>query len=359
MQNVRVEFEQITIDEDLRHYLDGRPFTGVVIGNYPNGQLASETAFYGGFETGFSRSWHRNGQIRSDIAPGDDYDSLQWYTVREWHANGQIREIYRMLGPGRAKEVKEWDDSGCVVQHTVAAGHSPLIPDVPDHKWLDVGPMATGLEWLEESNRFAGTELSELHVWPESALTSIPSRTAATAHLRGDLHVGATKQLEHDGVAYVGIEYELFSDGAVKSERAIAEGYPNGYRRSWYRSGQIRIDAEFCPNVSESPGPIRYLREWHPGGKIKRILRLRDFVAVEEKAWNEEGTLTFQFLEHPPDYAPRHVGFHQQPEGKVSFEVVENPLALQTPYDRITHIPDEPSGEWLKVGPPETGLEQQ
>ena len=91
----KVEVPKIVVDVDelkLRNglaYFEGKPFTGVAVGKYPNGQKNSEATFKEGEQHGLETTWYSNGQKEYEaIFEDGKKDGLK--TV--WRKNGQKKE---------------------------------------------------------------------------------------------------------------------------------------------------------------------------------------------------------------------------------------------------------------------------
>jgi antitoxin component YwqK of YwqJK toxin-antitoxin module len=62
---VRVNEDLFDFDDDVRLY-EGKPFTGIAFGEYPNSKLKRELPYKDGFPEGLCREWHSNGQLERE-----------------------------------------------------------------------------------------------------------------------------------------------------------------------------------------------------------------------------------------------------------------------------------------------------
>jgi len=104
---VRVNEDLFDFDDDLRLY-EGKPFTGIAFGEYPNSRLKRELPHRDGFPEGLCREWHPNGQLE-----------CEWFAVRgravgkikEWFENGTIQSIGE-YEYGIEMRYEQWDKTG-------------------------------------------------------------------------------------------------------------------------------------------------------------------------------------------------------------------------------------------------------
>jgi antitoxin component YwqK of YwqJK toxin-antitoxin module len=88
---VRVEWNEVSyepsVGPDGSYLYQGKPFTGIRYGLYPNGGLECEEEYRHGLQWGLSRGWYRSGAIRHKATL---YQGGLHGACREWHQNGQL-----------------------------------------------------------------------------------------------------------------------------------------------------------------------------------------------------------------------------------------------------------------------------
>ena len=103
----RVDFDEIEFNDDDLAFLNGEPFTGIVVAVHPNGARA-ENGYRNGVIEGLQRKWYPSGQLEKEgiVVCGQGTS-----TVTEWYENGQMkRRAYCRFGfPVR---VQEWTQHG-------------------------------------------------------------------------------------------------------------------------------------------------------------------------------------------------------------------------------------------------------
>ena len=74
-----VDWEQIEERDDLG-YFEGKPFTGVAVWKYPNGQKFSEGTYKDGKQHGLYTAWYLNGQKKYEftLKAGELISSKNW-----------------------------------------------------------------------------------------------------------------------------------------------------------------------------------------------------------------------------------------------------------------------------------------
>lgn len=103
-----VDFGDLDTDQHGRCTLDGRPYTGLAIETFPDGEPRSEAHFRAGLMEGAVKEWYEDGQIESDevFHRGDLHGPC-----KSWHPNGQLSEdgTYQY---GICLARQEWDEAG-------------------------------------------------------------------------------------------------------------------------------------------------------------------------------------------------------------------------------------------------------
>lgn len=106
----RVDGDDLEWEGQLQTW-NGKPFTGIEVWRFPNGELESEVTYKEGLADGRSRMWDENGQLRADYTCrlGAVHGNC-----RKWHANGQLAEDGKYEWGVRVEE-KEYDEQGRLV----------------------------------------------------------------------------------------------------------------------------------------------------------------------------------------------------------------------------------------------------
>jgi antitoxin component YwqK of YwqJK toxin-antitoxin module len=71
----------------MRISKNGDPLTGIVFGNYKNGQIAFEDNYENGIANGPYKQWNKNGQLILEI---NYKNGLKEGLERTWYDNGQL-----------------------------------------------------------------------------------------------------------------------------------------------------------------------------------------------------------------------------------------------------------------------------
>ena len=104
---LRVLYDDVEFDDQLA-LVNGKPFTGIIFAQHPNGQLEAEKNYKEGLPEGLQREWYPNGQLKHE-----------WNAIRghgsslatEWYENGQMkRRTYCRFG--WQVRVQEWTQRG-------------------------------------------------------------------------------------------------------------------------------------------------------------------------------------------------------------------------------------------------------
>ena len=108
--------------DDLR-YFEGKPFTGVAVEKYKNGQKSAELNYKAGKMHGLHTGWHENGQKKKEINYKDGKrDGLR----TGWHENGQKREEGNFKG-GKLMTSVVWKPNGKKCPHTNLADGNGIV----------------------------------------------------------------------------------------------------------------------------------------------------------------------------------------------------------------------------------------
>ena len=110
MMNI-VDFDDLDTDQRGRCLLDGRPYTGLAIESFPDGNPRSEAHFRAGLLAGSAKEWYEDGQIESDEF---FHRGMLHGPRKSWHPNGQIREV-GTYQHGACLARREWGQAGDLV----------------------------------------------------------------------------------------------------------------------------------------------------------------------------------------------------------------------------------------------------
>jgi hypothetical protein len=106
---IRVDFDEIYIDyvgRDQYWMWQDRRFTGVSVEVGVNGNIVSETTYVDGIENGPERTWHYNGQLKSE--GGSRWNRPHGF-FKEWYESGQLR-MEGLIKLGYVVWRKEYDE---------------------------------------------------------------------------------------------------------------------------------------------------------------------------------------------------------------------------------------------------------
>ena len=128
---VVVDYEKLERRDGL-WYFEEKPFTGVAVMKYPNGQKRGEITWKDGKQDGLYTAWHENGQKMGEVTYKDGKLhglGTGWYengqkrgegTFKDgkphglgtkWYENGQKKEE-RTHKDGKLISEKRWDEDG-------------------------------------------------------------------------------------------------------------------------------------------------------------------------------------------------------------------------------------------------------
>jgi antitoxin component YwqK of YwqJK toxin-antitoxin module len=129
---VVVDFDQL--EGERFRYFKGKPFTGIAVSKWPNGQKKEERPYKKGDRHGLFTKWHPNGQKSEEFKMSSDHPvgrSTYWYDngqkkseippyepwgrhglQTEWHRNGQKKEESTYKKGDRWGLSTEWHENG-------------------------------------------------------------------------------------------------------------------------------------------------------------------------------------------------------------------------------------------------------
>lgn len=99
------------------------------------------------------------------------------------------------------------------------------------------------------------------------------------------------------GRPFTGVAFEIDSNGQIAIEEDIVDGYPDGYSREWYPSGQIKREHYAKRYASYShikrEDQFGWTKEWFENGVLKREVIRHFYVEIRDSMWNEQGELIY------------------------------------------------------------------
>jgi len=110
---MRVDVNDVEMDDDLKVYLRGEPFTGEVVEHDPDGRLIGLTTYFNGVEDGPSAAWYPDGTPR---AKGEAVNGMGIGLHETWFPNGRLAAQDEFDGTGRHLARRRWDEAGRLVE---------------------------------------------------------------------------------------------------------------------------------------------------------------------------------------------------------------------------------------------------
>lgn len=109
---LRVDFDDLELTDELIHYWQGKPFTGIAYEYGAEGKLLSEMSFVDGKEQGVAHEWYPSGQLKEEkeYREGSLHGQSQ-----EWYKNGLLKSLSH-YEYGILVDRKEWDKQGNLVK---------------------------------------------------------------------------------------------------------------------------------------------------------------------------------------------------------------------------------------------------
>lgn len=106
---MRVNIDDLDVDDDLQYLYNGEPFTGEAVETAPTGEVIALTNFRDGIEHGPQWGWYRDGSKKSEITV---VNGRAVGTAREWHPNGQLAEESDFNDRGEKSRMRRWHEDG-------------------------------------------------------------------------------------------------------------------------------------------------------------------------------------------------------------------------------------------------------
>jgi antitoxin component YwqK of YwqJK toxin-antitoxin module len=117
VRTVRVEYDDVKTEDDLRVTHQGEPFTGEVVERSPQGQVIAVTTYFNGMEDGSSTEWYPTGERR---AAGSARYGLAVGVHEEWYRNGSLAIRSEFDDHGRLLSRHRWAPDGTPLEVHVA-----------------------------------------------------------------------------------------------------------------------------------------------------------------------------------------------------------------------------------------------
>jgi antitoxin component YwqK of YwqJK toxin-antitoxin module len=110
---MRVDFDDVVTENDLRVTYQGRSYTGEVVERAPDGAVVAVTTYWQGVEDGPSAEWYPTGEPK--------YEGLVRFGTavgvhRSWHRNGTVAAYDEFSDEGRLVLRRRWEDTGELVE---------------------------------------------------------------------------------------------------------------------------------------------------------------------------------------------------------------------------------------------------
>ncbi|MGW3786101.1 toxin-antitoxin system YwqK family antitoxin [Micromonospora chokoriensis] len=116
---MRVEYDDVETEDDLRVSHQGELFTGEVVERSPQGQIIAITTYFKGIEDGPSAEWYPSGERRAE-------GSARYGTAvgvhEEWHRNGNPAARFEFDDQGKMLSRQRWAEDGTPIESYVAQG---------------------------------------------------------------------------------------------------------------------------------------------------------------------------------------------------------------------------------------------
>jgi antitoxin component YwqK of YwqJK toxin-antitoxin module len=122
------------------------------------------------------------------------------------------------------------------------------------------------------------------------------NETAPLARVEGDDLEWEGQLQTWKGEPFTGIEVWRFPDGVIDSESTYKDGLKDGLSRTWDEHGQLR--SQFTCRLGAMYGNCR---KWHANGRLAEDGNYEWGVRLNEKEYNEQGTLINEFVMDPAD----------------------------------------------------------
>ncbi|MEU1362484.1 hypothetical protein ABZ356_21885 [Micromonospora zamorensis] len=110
---MRVEYDDVETEDDLRVTYQGEPFTGEVIERSPQGQVIALTTYFKGTEDGLSTEWYPSGERKAE---GSARYGIAVGVHEEWHRNGNPAARVEFDDQGKLLSRHRWAEDGTPIE---------------------------------------------------------------------------------------------------------------------------------------------------------------------------------------------------------------------------------------------------
>lgn len=117
--NVRIQFDDLTVEDDQSLSYQGKPFTGIAYETNSAGIVVSEAAYDNGLQAGVTHEWDHSGRLLSEthFAQGSKHG-----TAKQWHNNGQLESESEYSYSIKTRE-RVWDPQGRLLRDWTLPEH--------------------------------------------------------------------------------------------------------------------------------------------------------------------------------------------------------------------------------------------
>ena len=110
---IRINRSNLGINHLQQYTYQGEPFIGIAYFTfYKTGQILTEASYYNGLMWGFSRGWHKNGNLEYDRPHENSGDKG---LCKIWYSNGVLKKEYFVEESVRIWE-KQWNRQGELIR---------------------------------------------------------------------------------------------------------------------------------------------------------------------------------------------------------------------------------------------------
>lgn len=233
-----------------------------------NGQIKSETTWFGGVKDGAYRHYFEDGTPASEGTYSDDREDGRWVT---WHKNGKKREEGDMVEGKREGKWTWWTTTGQLDRvaryknglEISSKSGGELLPDGGEPQKL-VAVDAAGEGGRPDPRCTDGAMLFGLEP---------PNGTRLWCQ-KGKLNHGLWLQWWDNGNPWIEGQYEdgrktgrwieRYENGQKTSEGDFLRDKEHGLWTVWYINGQMRTQGHYNNGVKVGPW-----KEWHDDGRAK------------------------------------------------------------------------------------------
>ncbi|MEV1159400.1 hypothetical protein AB0J27_28810 [Micromonospora chokoriensis] len=110
---MRVDYDDVETEDDLRVTYQGEPFTGEVVERSPQGQVIALTTYFEGMEDGPSAEWYPTGERKAE---GNVRYGTAVGVHEEWHRNGNPASRVEFDDQGRMLSRQRWAEDGTPIE---------------------------------------------------------------------------------------------------------------------------------------------------------------------------------------------------------------------------------------------------